>query len=248
MFKAVIKSKLFKSVLDSLASTVEEARFAITDTGITIKCVDPANVLMTSVSLPDSAFEYYKATTGLIGLDIIRLQDIVGSSDESDNVTLEISEDNRLNLSSGNLKWTISLIDPTAIRAEPRIPEIDLPCMVKISGPEFLKIIKASLKVGDHIRLGVTDSTFVAHAGDNLSGVTAKIPSSELLGFRDGEASSLFSLDYLDDMSKASKKVSEVQLELGQDYPMRMLFNLNEAVSGSPVEMTYLMAPRIEQD
>jgi proliferating cell nuclear antigen len=137
----------------------------------------------------------------------------------------------------------LSLIDPTAIRKEPRIPELDLPAHVTLHGSELRRAIKAAEKVSDHVVLGVSDDVFYMEAKGDIDSLKLKIPSTELLGLKPGEARSLFSLDYLEDMSKSLGKAEQVTLEMGMDYPLRISFKL-----GQQVEVSYLLAPRIEQE
>jgi len=59
----------------------------------------------------------------------------------------------------------------------------------------------------------------------------------------DEKESSLFSLDYLDEMSKELPWDEDVCTELGDDYPIKFSAGLGEGG-----EMTYLLAPRIEND
>jgi len=91
--------------------------------------------------------------------------------------------------------------------------------------------------------LGVSDEGFYMEAKGDIDSLKLKIPSTELLGMKPGEARSLFSLDYLEDMSKSISKAPEVTLEMGIDYPLRVNFKL-----GQFVEINYLLAPRIEQE
>jgi proliferating cell nuclear antigen len=118
----------------------------------------------------------------------------------------------------GSLSYTLSLIDPTAIRKEPRIPELDLPAHVTLPGGELRRAVKAAEKVSDHVVLGVSDEGFYMEAKGDIDSLKLKIPSAELLGMKPGEARSLFSLDYLEDMSKSIGKAGEVT-SVGIDYP-----------------------------
>ena len=80
-------------------------------------------------------------------------------------------------------------------------------------------------------------------AKGDIDSLKLKIPSTELLGMKPGEARSLFSLDYLEDMSKSISRAGEVTLEMGIDYPLRIHLKLSQNV-----EINYLLAPRIEQE
>ncbi|OPY53059.1 MAG: DNA polymerase sliding clamp [Methanosaeta sp. PtaU1.Bin060] len=244
MFKAVINADTLRDAIESVSSLVDEVKFSISDKGLELKAVDPANVAMVSLKIGAEAFEFFKADQREIGVDLVRLSDVLSMADKGETVQLELDEEShKLKIGVGALSYTLSLIDPTAIRKEPRIPELDLPAHVTLPGSEFRKAVKAAEKVSDHVVLGVSDEGFYMEAKGDIDSLKLKIPSTELLGMKPGEARSLFSLDYLEDMSKSIGKAGEVTLEMGIDYPLRVGFKI-----GQHVEITYLLAPRIEQE
>ena len=59
-----------------------------------------------------------------------------------------------------------------------------------------------------------------------------------------GEARSLFSLDYLNDMNKAIPSDAEVTTELGEEFPVKMHFDFAEGDGHA----TFMLAPRIQSD
>lgn len=243
MFKAVISAENLRDAVEAVSSLVDEVKFSISEKGLELKAVDPANVAMVSLRIDASAFEFFKSTPGEIGIDLVRLSDLLSMADRGENIRLELDEENhKLNIGVGSLSYTLSLIDPSAIRKEPRLPDLDLPAHVILPGTELRRAVKAAEKVSDHVVLGVTDDLFFMEAKGDIDSLKLKIPSSELLGLKPGEARSLFSLDYLSDMAKSIGKASEVTLELGVDYPLRINFKINQ------VEVSYLLAPRIEQE
>ncbi|HUI39853.1 MAG TPA: proliferating cell nuclear antigen (pcna) [Methanothrix sp.] len=244
MFKAVINAETLRDAIESVSSLVDEVKFSISEKGLELKAVDPANVAMVSLKIGAEAFEFFKADQGEIGVDLVRLSDVLSMADKGETVQLELDEEtHKLKIGVGALSYTLSLIDPTAIRKEPRLPELDLPAHVTLPGAELRRAVKAAEKVSDHVILGVSDEGFYMEAKGDIDSLKLKIPSTELLGMKPGEARSLFSLDYLEDMSKSIGKAGEVTLEMGIDYPLRVSFKI-----GQPVEITYLLAPRIEQE
>ena len=244
MFKSVILAETLRDALGAVSSLVDEAKFSISGEGMVLKAVDPANVAMVSLEIQADAFEYYQADACELGIDLVRLGDVLSMADKGENVTIELdAETHKLKVGVGSLSYTVGLIDPTAIRKEPRIPEVDLPTSITISGSVLRKAIKAAEKVSDHVILGVDDTTFFMEARGDIDSLKLQIPANELLALRSGESRSLFSLDYLVDMVKAAGKADEVVLELGLDYPIKMRFQINKNVS-----IIYLMAPRIEQE
>ncbi|MFA7164629.1 MAG: DNA polymerase sliding clamp [Desulfoplanes sp.] len=244
MFKAIIKAETLRDACDAVSPFADEVKLALSTNGIELKMVDPANVAMVSLSIKDAAFEYFKADSCEIGIDLVRLRDVLSMADKGDAIQLELDEEShKLKIGVGSLSYTLSLIDPTAIRKEPRIPELDLPAHVTLPGGELRRAIKAAEKVSDHVVLGVTEEGFYMEAKGDIDSLKLKIPSTELLGIKPGEARSLFSLDYLLDMTKSAAKSGEATLELGVDYPIVMRFSL-----GKSVDVVYMTAPRIEQE
>jgi proliferating cell nuclear antigen len=244
MFKAVINAEALRDAIEAVSSLVDEVKFSLSEKGLELRAVDPANVAMVSLVVRPEAFDYLKVTPGEIGVDLVRLSDVLSMADKGENVQLELDEENhKLKIGVGSLSYTLSLIDPTAIKKEPRIPELDLPAHVTLPGGELRRAVKAAEKVSDHVILGVSDESFYMEAKGDIDSLKLKIPSTELLGMKPGEARSLFSLDYLEDMSKAIGKATEVTLEMGIDYPLRVNFKL-----GQSIDISYLLAPRIEQE
>ena len=208
MFKAVINAETLRDAIDSVSSLVDEVKFSISENGW-FEGSRSANVAMVSLKIGSDAFEYFKADQGEIGVDLVRLSDVLSMADRGENVQLELDEEShKLKIGVGSLSYTLSLIDPTAIRKEPRIPDLDLPAHVTLPGGELRRAVKAAEKVSDHVILGVSDEGFYMEAKGDIDSLKLKIPSTELLGMK-GRVRSLFSLDYLQDMSKSISKAGE---------------------------------------
>jgi proliferating cell nuclear antigen len=244
MFKSVILAETLRDALGAVSSLVDEVKFSISENGLELKAVDPANVAMVSLQIGNQAFEYFKADTCEIGIDLVRLSDVLSMADKGENVQLELEEEShKLKIGVGSLSYTLSLIDPAAIRKEPRIPDVDLPTSVIMDGRVLQRAIKAAEKVSDHVILGISDDVFFMEAKGDIDSLKLKIPATELIGMKPGESRSLFSLDYCVDFAKSAAKAGEVTLEMGLDYPMRMLFQVNKFI-----KVIYMLAPRIEQE
>ncbi len=96
--------------------------------------------------------------------------------------------------------------------------------------------------MSDHIALRTDDDVFVMETSGDSDSMKFEMGPDDLVDLEsDEDCRSLFSLDYLDDMSKAVGRAPEVRLRLGTDLPVMMDFGL---VDGIHVE--YLLAPRIE--
>jgi len=55
MFKAVVNAETLRDAIDSVSSLVDEVKFSISEIGLELKAVDPANVAMVSLKIGNEA-------------------------------------------------------------------------------------------------------------------------------------------------------------------------------------------------
>jgi len=243
MFSAEIDSDKLKEAFETVAVLVDECKLRFSPTELSIRAVDPANVAMVTLDLYQDAFNKYEASEGEIGLDLGRFMDILGMAGREDTVILQLDETaHKLLIYIGGLAYTTSLLDPTTIRREPKIPQFELPVHVILKGSVLVRAIKAAAKVDEYMWMQVADDTFTLEAEGDMDNVRIKIEQDELIGLESSDAArSLFKLEYLQDMGKAIGKSNEVRIDLGKDYPVKMNFK----IAGGSGDVTYLLAPRV---
>ncbi|MFB6105225.1 MAG: DNA polymerase sliding clamp [Halobacteriaceae archaeon] len=247
MFKAIVRAETLLEALDSVSVLVEECKIHLDEEGLAIRAVDPANVGMVDLELAAAAFESYEADGGTIGVNLSRLEDIVGMADSGQLVQLDLDEETRkLHIQIDGLEYTAALIDPDSIRQEPDIPDLDLTATVVVEGRDIDRAVRAADMVSDHIALGIDedDPHFYVDAEGDTDDVHLELDAEDLIDLTPGPAHSLFSLDYLKDMNKAIANDAEVTVELGEEFPVKLHFDVAEG-QGS---VTYMLAPRIQSD
>jgi proliferating cell nuclear antigen len=247
MFKAIVDAETLRTALDSVGVLVDECKIHLNEDGLAIRAVDPANVGMVDLELDASAFESYEADGGLIGVNLTRLEDIAKMADAGQLVQLELDEQTRkLHIQLDGLEYTLALIDPDSIRKEPDLPDLDLPARIVLEGADIDRAVKAADMVSDHIALGVNADAefFYVDAEGDTDDVHFELARDELIDLQSGAAHSLFSLDYLKDMNRAIPKNGEVSVDLGEEFPVRISFEIAEGMGS----VTYMLAPRIQSD
>jgi len=245
MFSAKIQASKLQDKVSKVSALVDECKIHAHEDGLSIKAVDPANVGMVDLSLPKEDFASYNADEELLGINLVRFGDVVGMGSKSDTVSLELNEETRkLRIDIGGLRYTLSLIDPDSIHQEPNVPELDN-AEYDVVGADIQQAVKAAELVSDHLAFRMIPAEEpvleVSAEGD-----TDSVKQEIKRGFdtdADSAQSSLFSLDYLTEMSKNLPKDGEVTVELGDDYPIKFGAELCEEG-----EFTYLLAPRIENE
>lgn len=247
-FSAIIRADKLGAILDSVDTLVGECKVHLTEDGIEIRAVDPANVGMVDIEASERAFESYDATGGTIGVGLERLQDVVGMADSDDMVELDLDKETRkLSVRVGGLDMTMALIDPESIRQEPEIPDLDLPATVAVEGGKIDRMVKAADLVSDHIAIGADEQAeeFYAEAEGDTDDVELRLGNDDVLtAVVEESAHSLFSLGYLADIKSAIPSDAEVSLRLGSEMPVKLRYSLADG----DVTVQNMVAPRIQSE
>ena len=247
MLKATIDADVFREAIDVISALVPECRLHTTDSGISTRAVDTANVAMVSLELKKEAFDSFKASKSEVGIDISKMKNIFNMMGKGDLISLELPENaQKIQVSVHGYHYSITLLDTNTIRKDPNPPTISLPGKLTISGDDLNNAIKAAAVISDKIAIGINpkDETFYMIADGDTDNIRREFSKDELKSLTPNEARSLFSLDYLKDMGKVMSRAPEVEIFIGLDHPVRFSFDI--ANGNGHVE--YLLAPRIEAD
>ena len=254
MFEAKIDANVLRGCIEAITAVVDEGKLRIAEDGLKLRAVDPANVAMVSFELQSDAFDEFrfaaaeaaaesKAETE-IGMDFVKLLGILGIGGREE-VELELDEHaQKLFTRMGSLSYTISLLDPSSLRKEPKVPELEFPARVIIETEEFRRAIRAAEKIGDHIALGVDGEVFFMEAEGEMDKLRLELRKEQLIDLTPGTLHSLYTLDYISAMSKGMSHAENITLNLGKDYPLQIEFEMAEGKG----KVGYLLAPRIESE
>jgi len=243
MFQARTKADTLKELVTIVSTLVDEAKFSITADGIQLRAVDPAHVAMVELKLNKEAFEEYKAEDSELGIDVTKLDQFLRLAKAGEAIDIINDEDKRrLNVAVGNTTKKMSLIDTTGM-SEPKVPNLNLPAKVSMKIEDISQGIKASESVSDHIALTVTKDSFELVCEGETDQVQLKLLKDQLIELECADkVKSLFPLEYFSNMIRAIPSQSKITLNLGNDYPVKIEFQ----IAGGNGSVTYLLAPRIE--
>lgn len=245
MIDAIMTGEVLKTVTRAVVALVSEARMHFLEKGLHSRSVDPANVAMVIVDVPRDSFEVYRIDEEkTIGVDMDRVFDISKSISSKDLVELSVEDESTLKIKFGSVEYKVTLIDPSAIRKEPNIPELELPAKIVIDAGEFKKAIAAADKISDHVVFISDRDGFKIEAKGDVDSIMFQMTETELIEFNGGEARSMFSIDYLKEFCKVAGSGDLLTIHLGTNYPVRLVFEL----AGGKTRVEYILAPRIEAE
>jgi len=259
---------VLEGFLAQFSKLVDEIRLETRQSGLHAKAIDPASVAGVVQTLEQSGFDHYSSTGGMIGVDLERLEDVLSLADRTDVATLELDQETRkLDIDIEGMEYTLGLIDPESVREGKDIPDLELPVTVRLEATHLRRAVTAADMVSDHIRFRAleepdadddTGGLVIEAEGDTDDMSLELTQGDELLELdMDGEADSLFSLDYLEDLVTVIP-TGEVTLSLGTEMPAILEFDhlerddrdddSEDTEDGAHGEVTQLLAPRISSD
>jgi proliferating cell nuclear antigen len=258
-------------LLNLIFSINDEARLKISREGLEVKQVDPGNVSLCQINIKPSEFVIWKIPQKFnkedgmflpIEADIAYMREIIKKFDQDD-----ICRIRQIEQASGHVTdLTIGgrcFVLPSEIscRAEPKIPELNLPVKATLDLSEFAKDIRFCELVSDYLILsyahkqGKYGEISIEIEGDRGTKFTSvyKVPKQTKIASRKGRISSLFNIDYLLGIIRAMKSMKykqkgvlicqDITLSFGSDFPLLLEGNITENFY-----FKFMIAPRIESD
>jgi len=247
--------------LDIIGAVSDEFTMNVSKSGMKIHRVDPAHVCMVRLDIPKDYFEdwKYKADKGFIdgvavtgdteyriGVELSKLKEFLKSFGRSDEVEFSYdSHTHKMLFKVGRVKRRIAELDTTGLM-DPKLPDLNLKTTIKLKNSHLSEAIRAVGQVSDHIRITASKNGMIAKGEGNTDDV--EIPYGKIDGVEvSGDSCvSLFPLDYLNSFTNCISDSTELEIQTGSDYPMKVEFSISR--NGTKFECVYMLAPRIEAD
>ncbi len=247
MFKAELTdAKLLKSSIDAISNMIDEAGVTVNKEGIRLKAMDPAHVALVDFELKNDVFDEFNVDDPVVlGLDLDRLDTILKRAGTSDRIVLELDEeDNVLNIkfkNSSTRRFSLPLIE--VVGEEINVPSFDFPARVEISPSLVSEGIKDAEIVSDHVIFKIDENDLYIIAKGDLGNVEVRIARDEAIALEvKNTCQSMYSIEYLKDMIKASDIANSIKIHLGENIPVKMDF------LGPSARLSFLLAPRVESE
>ncbi|WP_089650124.1 beta clamp domain-containing protein [Halobacterium hubeiense] len=244
----IVRVDVLQQVIDSLTPLVDEAVFRIGHDGLSIAVVDAANVGSTLIDLDSAAFESVGDGKFPIGVNLTRLDNYLDAASGSDLVQLAYAEDTRmLNIQHTHVDVDMASIDPSAIRGEPSLPEIEWGASFELSASQFEAGAKHADLASDHVYITAdADDGELRFVGDgDMDTVETAYERSDLeAGSFDATVTSVFSIHYLTGkagMITPAPSDTVVSGRLDEEMPIRFTYPIADGHG----EVTCLIAPRL---
>lgn len=240
MIVKVDNPTLMIKAIDVLSELVTEVRMKVSDSGININAIDPANVAMVGFTIPKSSFSQFETGPEVLGINLDSLKKILRRCSTGSSVIFE----KRGNLLSIQIQdrikrnFTLNLIEVE--REEKEIPNLKFTTAIKMNSVDFVDSVEDCAVVADACSFLIKDGKFIIEARglnsarSEFSGDEAEI-TTEIAGCK-----SRYSIEYLQKFAKGSKLFDQTILKFSDDHPLRM------DLKSENLELSFILAPRVE--
>ena len=222
----VLDANALKRFVKAIIPMTNEAR-VVCDGGMKVVANDFGNIALVVATIGKDAFEKFEDFEPF-GLNVDKLNDII--SKMKGKVKLVIG--NHLIIKASNISYHIDLIDPSAVRKPPKIPELKFVSSAVVDGKELLRFLR--MKVSEYVTLYSNEKGFYAEMQGDVDRAILYISRESYK-----EARSVVNREVFEDMVKNAG--SFFTLSIGNDIPVK--------VEGDEdgVNVTYLLAPVIQE-
>jgi proliferating cell nuclear antigen len=248
MFKAEIQdTRQLKDSLQAISNLISEGTFKISDDGLHLVAADPAMVALVDFTMQKEAFDQFEAAEeSEIGLNLENLYSIIRRASSSDRLVMELNDSKFVITIKNNSTRQFSLPLLNLDDDEVSVDNLDFQAEADFKSSVLSDGIGDASVVGDSVTISAEDNEFTIKAEGDSSDAefTIEEGSDGMMDLNvDSPVHSMFSLDYLNKMMKAEKLSDTVRVRLGDDFPVRLDFEVPEKL-----QLGFILAPRIEEE
>lgn len=232
----------FKESISIISELVTEASFKINKDGLKMVAMDPANVAMVIFKLLASNFSEFDVENETIAINLNNLKQILKRVKSNDTLTLETQE-NKLKVQlkgSTTRTFKIPIIDLE--EREQRVPDLEFVASVKLKSSLMNDLIEDAEIVAESVAFIAEPERLQVVAEGDLSNVKVEVDNEVEIKTTD-KTKSKYSIEYMKKMISGSKLSSEVVMNFGNNYPLKLDYEVVDRLM-----LSFILAPRVDND
>ncbi len=231
---------LLTKAVELISELVTEVRIKVSEFGMSIIAMDPANVAMVGFKLPKTAFSEFETGSETLGINLDNLKKILRRVGVGSSLIIE-KKDNLLSiqiLDRIKRNFTLSLIDIES--SDKEMPNLEFSSVVELSSVDLIASIEDCAVVSDACAFIINNGKFIIEAKgldsamSEFSGDEARIQAEP--------CKSRYSLEYLQKFIKGAKLCEKTILRFANDHPLKIDFNIEH------MNLSFILAPRVETE
>lgn len=235
-------NSIFKTVFDSIASIIDEVTIIFDSEGMRLNALDRSHITFVTLDLKPEVFDSYICDEPeKVAIDCDQFNKILKKCKTSDILQLTIDEGNFIIIFEGDAtrRFKLRVIDSEYEAQVP--PNINYNVNITVPSGMVQDALDDMMIFSDKLRLLIDENYLKIISEGEFGDVDIKYLHGENVL---EVAQSIYNIDKLKYIFKASKFSKECSIDLGNDMPVTITFEL-PAGDG---KLKYLLAPRLETD
>ncbi len=226
--------------IEIISDLVLEVRIKITEYGLSLIAMDPANVAMINFKIPRSAFSEFQADSEVLGVNLDSLKKILKRCGKTGSLIFE-REENVLTIKiEDKIRRTFSLGLIEIESEERELPNLEYCSTIELDSQDLIDAIEDVSVISDACSFAVKDNSFVIESKELDS---AKVEfSGDAISIKGENCKARYSLEYLQKFMKAAKISEKTKIQFASNHPLRLDFGNNS------FGLTFILAPRMETE
>lgn len=233
-------STLAKTI-DLVSELVTEVRLNLSEEGLSVTAIDPANVAMVKFLLRKDAFtEFELEDSEKLGVNLEDLKKILKRAGAKSNLIIAKNE-NQLEIEIEDRvkrKFTLGLIDIE--KEEKEMPSLEFSARVEINSNDLINSIEDCAVVSEACSFIIENQTFIIEA-KGMNSARSEFSGDEATIHAE-DCKTRYSLEYLQKFMKGAKMTNSVALNFANEHPLKMDITVDK------MEINFVLAPRVETE
>ncbi|MEM0359932.1 MAG: proliferating cell nuclear antigen (pcna) [Candidatus Diapherotrites archaeon] len=219
----------FQTAIRAIANFISEGNFRFNDKGISLKAIDPSQIVLVQYEAPKSFFDEFKVEPNLVGIDIDEFNKVMKRALQKDTIEMELNDSHLVVRLKGDLErnFRLSLIDLSEEEAE--IPQQEYDARVEAKARVLQEAFRDAMLFGSSVVLKIEKGRFLIEARGSQGTLKTEAKAAELFKVKaKKDVTSKYSLNFLENIVKEADPESTILMELKSEAPMRISYPIGE--------------------
>ena len=220
----------WKRAIDAISSFISEGNFRFNDEGVSLKAVDPSQIVLVNFSMPKTAFDKFSVEPAFVGLDLVALSKIMARALSKDRLSFRIGDSEMQLRLDGEITRSFALPLMDVSEAEVKIPNPEFDASVEINARILKEALKDASLFGSSVVFRVRGNQFLIEARGSSGTLNTVAKQAKSIAIKaKSEVVSKYSLNFLQNIVKDAEPEQKILLQLKSDSPMRVSYKLGPA-------------------
>jgi len=232
--------EVWRRSISAISSFISEGNFRFNDSGISLKAIDPSQIVLVDYLMEKKNFESFKIEPSFVGIDIAELSKICDRALPKDKLLLDLTESELVLTFKGDLERVFSLPLMDVADSDVSIPDSSFDAELEINGRIIKEALKDASLFGSSVVLKIKDKAFSIEARGTQGALNIAAKQTKVVNVKSSaDVLCKYSLNFLQNIVKEVEPEQKVRLQLKSDAPMRVSYAIG------PSEITFHLAHMI---